>query len=67
MSPPSPHPLSSSNNNLLLPPQPPSSLDRNLQRLRYNARRRQRQPLRQRDVHDSVALVDLDPLQSFVR
>lgn len=69
--PPNPHPSSYlpsplRDNQLLLLPQPPCNIHRNLQRRRHNFRRRQRQPLRQRDVHDAVGLVDFDPLQSFV-
>ena len=56
----------SSNYHRLLLPQPPRYLHRNLQRLRHNARRSKRQPLRQRYIHDPIAFVNLDPLQSFV-
>jgi len=59
-----PNPLS--DYQLLLLPQPPRNLHRDLQRRRHDLRRRQRQPLRQRDVHHAVALVDFDPLQSLV-
>ena len=57
----------SSNNHLLLLPQPPRSFQRNLQCLRHDSRRRQGQPLSHRNVNNAVTLVDLDPLESFVR
>lgn len=55
-----------SDNQLLLLTQPLRNLHRDLQRRRHDLRRRQRQPLRQRNVHHAVALVDFDPLQSLV-
>jgi hypothetical protein len=57
----------SGNDNLLLLPQPPRHLHGDLQRLRHNARRGQSQPLRQRDIHHPITLVNLDPLESLIR
>lgn len=36
---------------------------RNLQRIRDNLRRRERQPLRQADIGNAIALVEFDPAQ----
>lgn len=55
------------NNQLLLLLEPLRNLKRDLQRLRHDPRRRQRQPLRQRDVNHAIAFVDFDPLQRLVR
>jgi hypothetical protein len=57
----------SGNDNLLLLPQPPRHLHGDLQRLRHTARRGQSQPLRQRDIHHPITLVNLDPLESLIR
>jgi hypothetical protein len=64
--PPSTQSLSLSDDQLLLLPQPLRNLKRNLQRLGHDPRRRESQPLRERNVYDAIALVDFDPLQRFV-
>ena len=38
----------------------------NLQRTRHNIRRGQRKPLRQTDINNPIALVQLDPYQSLI-
>jgi hypothetical protein len=58
--------LASRNNQLLLLLQPLCNTKRNLQRLRDNSRRRESQPLRQRDIDHAVGFVDFDPLESLV-
>lgn len=51
----------SSNDQLLLLLQPSHDIDGDIQRLRYQRRRREGQPLSKRDVGDAVGLEDLDP------
>jgi hypothetical protein len=51
----------SSNQDLLLLLQPLRHTQRNIQRLGHDVRRREREPLRQRDVGYAVGFVDFDP------
>lgn len=51
------------NQQLLLLYQPLCNTKRDLKRVSNNISRREREPLRQRDVLDAVTLVDLDPHQ----
>jgi hypothetical protein len=47
-------------NNLLLLLQPQHHIHRNLEHTRHNIRRRERKPLRERDIRHALGLVDLD-------